>query len=135
VKTVTAVIEIDAPPTDVWAVLIDLGRYPEWNPHIRSGTGQVVAGNRLSLRMYPPKPKLRLVRQADLELTCCFAWWRCSGPGYASVSGMGFPISSKASRWWLVGSASMSTVASAPANLTWLRVRVARWPSRPRKLR
>ena len=42
---------------------------------------------------------------------------------------------SNASRWSLVGSASMGTVAVAPAKRTWLRVRVARWASRPRKLR
>ena len=36
---------------------------------------------------------------------------------------------SKASRWALVGSASMGTVAWAPVNRTWLRVRVARWAS------
>jgi hypothetical protein len=48
---------------------------------------------------------------------------------------MGTLIRSKASRWVLVGSASMGTVAWAPANRTWLRVRVARCSSRPRKLR
>jgi uncharacterized protein YndB with AHSA1/START domain len=28
-KTVSATIQIDAPPEAVWAVLTDLGRYPE----------------------------------------------------------------------------------------------------------
>jgi hypothetical protein len=41
----------------------------------------------------------------------------------------------KASCWALVGSVSIGTVAGAPAKLTWLRVRVARCSSRPRKLR
>lgn len=83
-KTVTAVIEIDAPPTDVWAVLIDLGRYPEWNPHIRSGTGQVVAGNRLSLRMYPPKGRPVTIRPLVLSAGPG-AEWRLRGglPGIA----------------------------------------------------
>jgi hypothetical protein len=31
-KTVSATTQIDAPPMAVWAVLTDLGRYPEWNP-------------------------------------------------------------------------------------------------------
>ena len=44
-------------------------------------------------------------------------------------------MSSKASRWALVGSASTGTVARVPANRTWLRVKVARCSSRPRKLR
>ena len=35
----------------------------------------------------------------------------------------------------LVGSVSIGTVAWVPVNRTWLRVRVARWSSRSRKLR
>jgi hypothetical protein len=54
-KTVSTAIEIAAPPMDVWAVLTDLSRYPEWNPHIREGAGAVAVGNKLSLRMYPPQ--------------------------------------------------------------------------------
>ena len=40
---------------EVWTVLTELSRYPAWNPHIREGTGTVAVGNRLTLRMYPPK--------------------------------------------------------------------------------
>ena len=38
-KTVTATIDIDAPPRAVWDVLTDLGRYPVWNPLFRSAAG------------------------------------------------------------------------------------------------
>ena len=34
-KTMSATIEISAPPLAVWAVLTDLSRYPEWNPLFR----------------------------------------------------------------------------------------------------
>jgi hypothetical protein len=81
------------------------------------------------------KPKLRLLWQAIPGLTwlfCCISW---VGSDYFKVSGMGAPIRSKASRWMLVGSASVAMVAVAAAKRTWLRVRVARWVSRPRKLR
>jgi predicted peroxiredoxin len=81
-----------------------------------------------------PNPKLRPVRWAIPGLTWCsagLAWWRS---GYFKLSGIGTPMSVKASRWALVGSASIGTVAWAPANRTWLRVKVARCSSRPRKL-
>lgn len=83
-KTVTAVIEIDAPPAKVWAVLTDLSRYPEWNPHIRAGRGQVVAGNRLTLRMYPPSGRAVTIRPLVLAAVPG-AQWRLRGglPGIA----------------------------------------------------
>jgi hypothetical protein len=31
-RTFAAQVDIDAPPERVWAVLLDLPRYPEWNP-------------------------------------------------------------------------------------------------------
>ena len=68
-------------------------------------------------------------------LTWCFAGLAGFCSGYFKVSGIGTPIRSKAWRWALVGSVSIGTVAVAPANRTWLRGRVARWSSRPRKLR
>jgi len=84
---------------------------------------------------WPAKPKLRLIGRVISVLAWGFpvrAGW-CSG--YVEVSGIGVPIRSKACRWVLVGSVSIGTSAGAPANRTWLRVRVARWASRPRKLR
>src|SRR6185437_10601957 len=81
------------------------------------------------------RPKLRLIGRVISVLAWGFpvrAGW-CSG--YVEVSGIGVPIRSKACRWVLVGSVSIGTSAGAPANRTWLRVRVARWASRPRKLR
>ena len=86
-------------------------------------------------RWIEAKPKLRLVRSVVSRLAWCFtraAGWRSD---YFRVSGIGAPIRSKASRWALVGSASMGTVALVPAKRTWLRVRVARCSRRPRKLR
>jgi hypothetical protein len=81
---VAAVIEIGAPPAEVWAVLTDLSRYPEWNPHIRAGTGQVAAGNRLTLRMHPPKGRAVTIRPLVLAAVPG-AQWRLRGglPGIA----------------------------------------------------
>src|SRR5580700_5210190 len=93
--------------------------------HLRTG--------RLTRCAHRPVTKLRPVRHAILGLTWCFAglaWW-CSG--YVKVSGIAAPRRLKASRWAAVGSVSIGTVTWVPVNRTWLRVKVARWSSRPRK--
>ena len=62
-KTMSATIQIDAPPEAVWAVLTDLGRYPEWNPLFREASGQVAAGSRITLRsVHPANGRLMTVR-------------------------------------------------------------------------
>jgi hypothetical protein len=85
-KTMSATIQIDAPPEAVWAVLTDLGRYPEWNPLFREASGQVAAGSRITLRsVHPANGRLMTVRPkitvADpgVELT-----WTSSLPGIIS---------------------------------------------------
>jgi DNA-binding MarR family transcriptional regulator len=82
----------------------------------------------------PPNPKLRPVGQVMWRLTWGFAALAGLRSGYFKVSGTGTPMSSKASRCALVGSASIGMVAWVPAKRTWLRVRVARCSSRLRKL-
>jgi hypothetical protein len=68
------VAEIDAPPSQVWSVLVDLPAYREWNPFIVEAAGKVAVGEKLSLRMALPgrepmsmQPRL-LVVQPDHEL-------------------------------------------------------------------
>jgi hypothetical protein len=53
-KTVSATTQIDALPMAVWAVLADLSRYPEWNPLFREASGQLAAGERITLRAVNP---------------------------------------------------------------------------------
>jgi hypothetical protein len=47
-------IDIEAPPEQVWAHLVDLPAYASWNPFITSARGSAVVGETLSLRMEPP---------------------------------------------------------------------------------
>lgn len=61
-RTVTTSIDIDADPMAIWAVLVDLDRYPEWNPHIRRASGEMAVGNRLTLRMQPPRGRPVTIR-------------------------------------------------------------------------
>ena len=62
-KTMSATIQIDAPPQAVWAILTDLGRYAEWNPLFREASGQVAVGNRITLRsVHPANGRLMTVK-------------------------------------------------------------------------
>jgi hypothetical protein len=67
-------IEIDAPPERVWAVVTDFAAYSEWNPFIRSISGELHEGAKLEVRIEPPgaramtfKPTVRAV-EASREL-------------------------------------------------------------------
>ena len=40
-KTVSATIQIDARPAQVWAALTDLAAYPRWNPLFPEASGQI----------------------------------------------------------------------------------------------
>ena len=81
-KTVLSAIDIDAPPSQVWAVLTDLAAYPEWNPLFPQASGQFAVGERLTWPAWPTvgrpmtiRPKLLAV-QPGAELR-----WVSSVPG------------------------------------------------------
>ena len=46
--------EIEAPAERVWYLLTDFASYHQWNPFIRSISGQPVLGERLEVRLEPP---------------------------------------------------------------------------------
>lgn len=46
-------IHIDATPEQVWSVLMDFDRYPQWNPFIRELAGEAVVAHKLRVRVQP----------------------------------------------------------------------------------
>jgi hypothetical protein len=52
--TVSATIDINAPPATVWAILADLDSYHEWNPLFVEADGHVAVGQRITLRSKRP---------------------------------------------------------------------------------
>jgi hypothetical protein len=85
-KTMSATIQIDAPPMTVWVILTDLNSYPDWNPLFREASGQIAVGNRITLRTVRPangrlmtvKPKITAA-DPGAELR-----WASSLPGIIS---------------------------------------------------
>jgi hypothetical protein len=61
-KTISASIDIDAPPAAVWAVLTDLSSYPEWNPLLREAAGEIAVGKRLTFRAFPANGRPMTIR-------------------------------------------------------------------------
>lgn len=47
-------ILINATSSKVWAILTNFDNYPNWNPFIKSITGQVAVGNKITARIEPP---------------------------------------------------------------------------------
>ena len=53
-KELHSEIEINAPAERVWQVLMDFDQFPEWNPFIRSISGEAREGAQLTARLEPP---------------------------------------------------------------------------------
>lgn len=49
-------VDIDAPPSAVWATLVDLAAYRRWNPFIRDARGDMRVGGRVRVRVRPSIP-------------------------------------------------------------------------------
>lgn len=85
-RTMSAAIDIDAPPARVWAILTDLSSYHEWNPLFVEADGNVAEGQRIRLRSKHPangrlmtvKPRITAVRPGT-ELR-----WAAGLPGVIS---------------------------------------------------
>jgi hypothetical protein len=62
-------IDIEAPPEQVWAHLVDLPDWASWNPFITSADGTAQVGQRLALRMEPPGGRAITIRPTVTEVS------------------------------------------------------------------
>ena len=46
-------IDIDARPEEVWKILMDFAKYPDWNPFIRSISGEARVDSKIKVRLEP----------------------------------------------------------------------------------
>jgi len=77
-------VHVDASPDDTWGRLVDVGRWPEWNPSCVSAEAEepLREGSRMDLRLLHPRGRdfYTRPRVARLEAPRAFAW-RATGPG------------------------------------------------------
>lgn len=60
-------VDIAASPRQVWNVLADLDAYKDWNPFIRSASGQLTVGSTLTLRLVPAQGRAMTFRPKVLD--------------------------------------------------------------------
>ncbi len=56
-KEINTEILIQATPATVWTILTDFETYPKWNPFIKSISGALKVGNKITARIEPPGAK------------------------------------------------------------------------------
>ncbi|MBM7807508.1 hypothetical protein JOD57_003345 [Geodermatophilus bullaregiensis] len=67
-KRLSADVDIDATPEQVWEVLTDLAAYPAWNPFILRAEGVVELGRRLTVTMQPVGGRATTLRPRLVEV-------------------------------------------------------------------
>jgi hypothetical protein len=78
-------IQIEADPAEVWAVLTDFDRYPDWNPFLVDVRGVAEPGARLRVTLSPPGGRRISLRPTVTELVPgrVLEWW-----GHLGVRGI-----------------------------------------------
>lgn len=66
-KEIRTEITIRSTPERVWAVLTDFDKYPDWNPFIRSITGTVEKGEKITVRIAPSQGKTMTFKPTVVE--------------------------------------------------------------------
>jgi hypothetical protein len=83
VTEISAAIQIAASPEQVWAVLADLASYSQWNPLFREASGQLSAGDKITLKsIHPVNGRTMTVKASVLAAEPARELrWRSSLPG------------------------------------------------------
>lgn len=60
-------IHIQATPQQVWAILTDFEKYPEWNPFVKTFKGNPQVGERVEVRLQPQNGRAMVFKPVVLE--------------------------------------------------------------------
>lgn len=67
-KELKTSIEINASPADVWRILLDFEKYPQWNPFIKSISGSPKSGAKIVVKIHPPGQKTMTFKPTLLKV-------------------------------------------------------------------
>ena len=118
------VIEIEAPPAVVWAILEDVEKWPTWTPSIlsvvrqESGAFGVGSTAKVKAKSFPEG----LLRVTEFSPERSFAWQGSSGPGFGVLLGHTIEPASGGSRVTL----SITPAGPAAIFMGWLAARLSK---------
>lgn len=72
--TYQSAVDIDAAATDVWAVLVDVARWSEWDSGVLGVEGSVAPGARLSLRIAANPSRAFTLKVVELAPPSAMTW-------------------------------------------------------------
>jgi hypothetical protein len=67
-------VDIDAPPTAVWDVLLDLGHWPDWDSGVLDVTGSPALGAKVAARVAANPGRAFPVRVVELTAPSAMTW-------------------------------------------------------------
>jgi len=67
-KKLFSEIKINASATEVWNILTDFKKYPQWNPFIRKIQGDPEEGQKLEVIMHPPDSNMIVSKPTVLKV-------------------------------------------------------------------
>ena len=88
-------IEIAAPMTEVWDILMDFGAWPDWNPTVNQASGTASLGSKISITMAGPEGKNGQKYSANIttyEAPRSFRWRAVMLAGFLMTNDRSFEL-------------------------------------------
>jgi len=94
-REISSEIEINAPLTEVWAILMDFDKWSEWNPTVNQIYGTATLGSKLGITMAGPEGKDDQKYSAEIttfETPRSFRWRAVMIAGFLMTNDRSFEL-------------------------------------------
>ena len=115
-------IQIDAPPSAVWAVMANLERWPEWTPTILELLTDGALGSGSTARVTPKGRREGVWRVTEFLPERSFTWETGAGPALRVVAGHVVEPADRGSR----GTLTITPAGPAAPLVGWLVARMSK---------